>query len=47
MIEQLGHPEDLRAWCFLWERLDPESYSCLTEAQVKSEALRLAKSYAS
>ncbi|HZI26616.1 MAG TPA: hypothetical protein VFD64_00585 [Gemmatimonadaceae bacterium] len=46
-VSPLGHPDDLSAWCFVWERLGPGDYRSLPPAEVKGEAHRLAAEWAS
>jgi hypothetical protein len=46
-VNPLGHPDDLSAWCFVWERLDPGDYRSLSPVEVEAEARRLAAEWAS
>jgi hypothetical protein len=46
-VSPLGHPDDLSAWCFVWERLGPGDYRSLSVAEVEAEARRLAAAWAS
>jgi hypothetical protein len=45
-VTPLGHPDDLSAWCFVWERLGPGDYRSLSPAEVDGEARRLAAEWA-
>ena len=41
-VSPLGHPGDLSAWCFVWERLRPGDFRTLSPTEVDVEARRLA-----
>jgi hypothetical protein len=45
-VSPLGHPDDLSAWCFVWERLGPGDYRSLSPTEVDAEARRLAEEWA-
>ena len=45
-VSPLGHPDDLMAWCFVWERLGPGDHRSLSPAEVDAEARRLAGEWA-
>jgi hypothetical protein len=45
-VSPLGHPDDLAAWCLVWEGLDPGDYRSLSPAEVEGEARRLAAEWA-
>ena len=45
-VSPLGHPGDLSAWCFVWERLSPTDFRTLSPADVDAEARRLAGAWA-
>ena len=45
-VSPLGHPSDLAAWCFVWERLDPTDFRELPPSDVELEARRLAATWA-
>lgn len=45
-VSPLGHPPDLAAWCFVWERLDPTDFRELPPSDVDREARRLAATWA-
>lgn len=52
IVTPLGHPDDLKPWCFLWEGnhsdgSPPDEYGELAEAELKREALDLATRYIS
>lgn len=42
VLTPLGHPEDLRGWCFLWEGLDPQTYEILSENDLNLKIKRYA-----
>jgi hypothetical protein len=46
-VSPLGHPDDLAAWCFVWERLSPGDFRTLSPTQVDVEARRLAAEWGS
>ena len=45
VVGPLGHPTDLKPWCFLWEGLDPVTFDTLSDAEageaLKEEARKL------
>ena len=48
IVTPLGHPDDLRPWCLLWEGnhsdgSPPDNYGDLTNEDLKREALDLAR----
>jgi hypothetical protein len=45
-VTPLGHPHDLAAWCYVWERLAPTDFRELTPADVDREARELAAKWA-
>jgi hypothetical protein len=45
-VSPLEHPDDLKAWCFVWENLHPEDYRTLAPNDVEREAGRLAAEWA-
>jgi hypothetical protein len=45
-ISPLGHPSDLKPWCFVWERLAPSDFHSLDDAGVELEARTLASAWA-
>ena len=45
-VQPLGHAADVKAWCFLWEGLDPTSYESLDGAAIEREARALARGWA-
>lgn len=45
-VSPLGHPDDLSAWCFVWERLGPGDFRNLSPTEVDIEARRLAAEWA-
>jgi hypothetical protein len=45
-VSPLGHPDDLSAWCFVWERLSPGDFHSLSPTEVDVEARRLAGEWA-
>ena len=45
-VTPLGHPDDLKPWCFIWERLDPSDYHSLDDAGVEQETRALAIEWA-
>jgi hypothetical protein len=45
-VSPLGHPDDLSAWCFVWERLRPGDFHSLSPAEVDAEARGLAVEWA-
>lgn len=45
-VGSLGHPHDLREWCYVWKRNDPKDFGDLDEREAESEARRLAARWA-
>ena len=45
-VTPLGHPTDLKPWCFIWERLDPSDFHSLDSAGVERETRSLASVWA-
>ena len=45
-VTPLGHPTDLKRWCFFWERLDPSDHHSLDEAGVEQETRALVTGWA-
>jgi hypothetical protein len=44
VIRPLKHPDDLMAWCFAWEGLDPErGFASLSDAERDDAARALAR----
>lgn len=45
-VSPLNHPDDLAAWCFVWEGLDPTDYRPLDAEGAAREARALAATWA-
>ena len=45
VLTPLNHPQDLMAWCFLWEGLSPDSYRELEGVALDEAILRTARSF--
>jgi hypothetical protein len=46
VVDPLGHPESLRAWCLLWEGNHPEDYRPLSAQERRIMIYRLANKFA-
>ena len=45
-VGPLGHPPDLKPWCYVWEGLGPDDFRDLDAVQTDEEARSLAREWA-